>query len=282
MHVGLTIVLLALGLACAPLSAVCLAHGSWQIWHPRRALALWLALGAFGLAAATGAVLLAASQSIIRSPGESIVHALVLTLLAWMGLGALGIAASFAISGGADDAEEGEADQVADRRGHAARALLSHRTDSWYDGAVLVVEVDDAALVACAVGGAEPTVFVARRVRRALRPLHLEAIVAHERAHLSGRHGAVRRLGAWHAACLPKRSALRRCLVTRVRLLTELAADDGAAARVGAPHLRAALVAVHTLAPSSELVVRARRLDAIASRGGEVAPAGVTRSLDTL
>lgn len=282
MHLALTITLLVLGLACAPLSAVILARGSWQIWHPRRALALWLALGALGLAAATAAVLLAAGLSIIRSPGESVGHALVFTLLAWMGLGTLGIAASFAVSADADDLEEGERDQVADSRGRAAQVLLSRRTDSWYDGPVLVVEVDDPALVACAVGGGEPTIFVARRVRRALRPAHLAAIIAHERAHLSGRHGAMRRLGAWHASCLPKRSALRRHVVARVCLLTELAADDVAAARVGAPHLQAALAAAHALVSSSELVVRARRLDAMASGEPGVVTAGTTRSLDIL
>ena len=130
-------------------------------------------------------------------------------------------------------------------------------------GTITVVEIEDPRYVAVAIPGTPSTIFVSRAVQHALPPSYLSAVLAHEAAHLRQHHTLLRRLGAWHTACLPKRSGLRRELASRITLLTELAADDAAASKVGPAHLRAALAALNRLTPSRELGVRAARVSAL-------------------
>src|SRR5699024_5691400 len=149
------------------------------------------------------------------------------TLFAWAGLGGLGIAGSLAVQGRGDLGDENGEQPT------AAELLSRRRTDSWRMGTVTLVEIDDPPLVAAAPPPPAAPALVTRGVRRAMHASQLEAVLAHEAAHLHQRHAAVRYLGAWHSACLPKRSRLRRRLASRVMLLTELAADDHASAVVG-------------------------------------------------
>src|SRR5699024_1412454 len=107
------------------------------------------------------------------------------------------------------------------------------------------------------------TIFVSRDERRALPASQLEAVLAHEAAHLHQRHAAVRYLGARHSACLPKRSRLRRRPAPRVLLPPELAGHDHASAAVGPAPLHGALCALRTFSSSRELGVRAARVRAL-------------------
>lgn len=253
------VALLLLGLVVGPSSARLLTRGRWQIAHPGRALLVWMLLGAAGLVVTVASVLVAAVLSLSAGSVDGPVESLALTLIAWAGLGGLGVAGSLAQLGRGDLGDED------DGQPRVAELLSRRRTDSWQMGAVTVVEVDDPRVVAVAVPGGTPTIFVSRAIRHALPASHLSAVLAHEAAHLSRHHALVRGLGAWHAACLPKRSRLRRELATRITLLTELAADDVAASRVGPAHLEEALIALHELAPSRELGVRAARVRALHS-----------------
>ena len=255
--------LLTAGVAAGPSSALLLARGRWQIIHPRRALTLWGLLGALGVLCATASVLLAAALSLSAGSAGAADQAaapgwtLALTLFAWAGLGGLGIAGSLAVQGRGD---------LGDENGEwptAAELLSRRRTDSWRMGTITVVEIDDPRLVAASAPDPASTIFVSRGVRRALPASQLEAVLAHEAAHLHQRHAAVRYLGAWHSACLPKRSRLRRRLASRVMLLTELAADDHASAVVGPGPLHGALCALRRFSSSRELGVRAARVRAL-------------------
>lgn len=282
------LLVLAGAMLCAPASVLPLVAGRWQVWHPRLALGLWLGVGAAGLALAVGSVLAAGLLVAFAGPTEAAsvsasARALALALLAWIGLGGAGVLAAMALGGegrGASDegtAADADADAAAedallDAEGAGAARPLAHRSPATvrmaFDaetGAVLY-EVDDPRLIAHAIGWRHPEITVSRQAREALTAAELHGVLAHEVAHLRGRHAEMRRLCAWHAACLPRRSALRRLLVGRVHLLTELAADDAAARAVGEGRLLAGLRASHALVASPALLVRAERL---AARGAE-------------
>lgn len=269
------------GVLLGGLSACALTRGTWQMWHPHRALLLWAALGAVGLVCAAVSVVVAAVVSTSTLPGSSAAEALVVTLVAWAGLGGFGVVASLALQDGGDDPDAAAEDSLlGPRRVPDLRA--ARRIVAWLPGDIPVVEVDDPSFIAYAVAGVQPEILVSQRAREQLSPAHLDGIIAHERAHLTGRHPLLRRLGRWHAACLPKRSRLRRELFSRTRLLTELAADDTAVTEAGEHHVLAGLHAANALWPSAELTVRAARLNAHGESGGPgpspAARTGWTRS----
>lgn len=280
------LLVLTAALLCAPASVLPLVAGRWQVWHPRLALGLWLGVGAAGLALAAGSVLAAGLLVAFAGPTgagsiSASARALALALLAWIGLGGAGVLAAMALGGQgrgasdegtAADADAAAEDALLDAEGAGAARPLAHRSPATvrmaFDaetGAVLY-EVDDPRLIAHAIGGRHPEITVSRQARETLTAGELRGVLAHEVAHLRGRHAEMRRLCAWHAACLPRRSALRRLLVGRVHLLTELAADDAAARAVGEGRLLAGLRASHALVASPALLVRAERL---AARGAE-------------
>ena len=249
--------LLLTGLATGLLAAWIPTRGHWQIVHPRRALLLWAVAGILGLLLTATSVLYAAVHSLHVHPAGAVAESMTLTLVAWMGLGGLGVAGSLALLGRGDlGDEDGE-------RPGIAELLSRRRTTSWQSGRITIVQIDDPRLIAVASASSSPTIFVSSTARNTLAPSHLAAIIAHEAAHLHQRHALARHLGAWRCACLPKRSRLRRDLTNRILLLTELAADDSAASRVGPAHLLDALSSLHALAPSRELAVRAARVRSV-------------------
>ncbi|MCG7310919.1 M48 family metalloprotease [Brachybacterium sp. ACRRE] len=280
------LLVLAGALLCAPASVLPLVAGRWQVWHPRLALGLWLGIGAAGLALAAASVLTAGLLVAFSGPTGAVsisasARALALALLAWLGLGGAGVLAAMALGGpgrgapadgSAADPDAAAEDALLDAEGPSTARPVARRSPATvrmaFDaetGAVLY-EVDDPRLIAHAIGGRHPEITVSRQAREALTAAELRGVLAHEAAHLRGRHAEMRRLCAWHAACLPRRSALRRLLVGRVHLLTELAADDAAARAVGEGRLLAGLRACHALVASPALLVRAERL---AARGAE-------------
>src|ERR1700730_7402423 len=111
-------------------------------------------------------------------------------------------------------------------------------------GAVLVEHAQPAAYC---VAGRDPTVILTTGAVQALDPGQLDAVLAHERAHLAGRHHqllAVARIGRQVLPFLP----LMRDAEQQVARLVELHADD-AATRARDPRLLAtALVVLATAA----------------------------------
>jgi Zn-dependent protease with chaperone function len=122
-------------------------------------------------------------------------------------------------------------------------------------GAVLVEHSQPAAYC---VAGRQPTVILTTAAVQALDPGQLDAVLAHERAHLAGRHHrllALARIGRQVLPFLP----LMRDAEPQVARLVELHADD-AATRAHDPRLLAtALVVLATAAGPAAPAVASRR-----------------------
>jgi Zn-dependent protease with chaperone function len=128
-------------------------------------------------------------------------------------------------------------------RQHAETARLVGRREPSL-GAVLV---DCAQPAAYCVAGPHPTVILTTGALQVLQPDQLDAVLAHERAHLAYRHHhllAIARIGSQILPFIP----LMRDAATQITRLVEMHADDAATgARDGAP-LASALVVLATVA----------------------------------
>ena len=129
----------------------------------------------------------------------------------------------------------------ASRHAQTAR-LVGHREPAL--GAVLVEHPEPAAYC---VAGRYPTVILSTGALRALDPAQLDAVLAHERAHLAGHHHhllAMARIGRQVLPFMP----LMRDTDTQVTRLVELHADDAATRSHDPGRLAAALVILATAA----------------------------------
>jgi bla regulator protein blaR1 len=125
-------------------------------------------------------------------------------------------------------------------------------------GAVLVEHAQPA--VYC-VAGRQPTVILTTGAVQALDPSQLDAVLAHERAHLTGRHHrllAMARIGREVLPFLP----LMRDAEEQVARLVELHADD-AAARGRDPRLLATALVLLAAAPSPASALAAGATDSV-------------------
>ena len=122
---------------------------------------------------------------------------------------------------------------------HAEAARLVGRCEP-IPGAVLV---DHAQPAAYCVAGPQPTVIVTTGALQALDPGQLEAVLAHERAHLAYHHHrlvAMARIGSRVLPFVP----LTRDMATQVERLIEMHADDAATGARDGEVLATALVAL--------------------------------------
>ncbi|OQO90307.1 hypothetical protein B1813_17965 [Saccharomonospora piscinae] len=127
------------------------------------------------------------------------------------------------------------------------------------EGRVLWLESPDP--VAYSVGGRAGTVVATRGVAR-LNPHERDAVLAHEQAHLRGRHHLLVLAADIAATALPFVPLFRQA-PSAVRVLVELAADAAAARRHGPEPVRAALLAVVTgQAPDTALAMSRDAVDA--------------------
>ncbi len=109
-------------------------------------------------------------------------------------------------------------------------------------GAVLVEYSEP---VAYCVGGRRPMVVLSTGALSALEPAELEAVLAHERAHLSGRHHLFRALARIGRLVLPF-LPLMRDADAQVARLVEMHADDAAARASDPRSVATALVVLAT------------------------------------
>jgi uncharacterized membrane protein/Zn-dependent protease with chaperone function len=125
--------------------------------------------------------------------------------------------------------------------------LVGHRT-----GEADVVMVEATKPAAYCVAGRPPAIVVTSAARAALDDRQLAAVLAHERAHLDGRHamivGALRALGAM----FPRISLITEGEQQVSRLL-EMCADDVAARRHSSQDLLSGLIMLCTAAPAEAL-----------------------------
>ena len=130
---------------------------------------------------------------------------------------------------------------------------------------VVVIEAPEAA--AYCVAGRPPAIVVTSAALAALNSAQLAAVVAHERAHLDGRHAYVVAAVRGLAAALP-RVTLFANAASAISALLEMCADDAAARRYGRQPLLAGLMALSGVtspapslaAASVAVLARAKRL----------------------
>jgi Zn-dependent protease with chaperone function len=128
-------------------------------------------------------------------------------------------------------------------RRHALRHAEAARLVGRREPALGAVLVDHAQPAAYCVAGPQPTVIVTTGALRALDPGQLDAVLAHERAHLAYRHHrllAIARIGCQVLPFVP----LTRDMAARVARLIEMHADDAATGARDGEVLATALVAL--------------------------------------
>ncbi|MCX8565163.1 M56 family metallopeptidase [Mycolicibacterium mucogenicum] len=129
-------------------------------------------------------------------------------------------------------------------RRHAASARIIGRRVTGVDGLV----IDAPQKLAYCVSGRPGTVVITSAAVAALESPDLDAVLAHERAHLVGRHHLLLAATRALATSLP-RVRLFSVAHTEVSRLLEMCADDAAARRHGATALLSAIMALSGLDP---------------------------------
>ncbi len=219
--------LLVLGLILAEPASRALARAAWPHRMPATALLVWQCMSLVA-----GLAFLGAGAALAL--GAPVVVAVTLwTLTGMLALRLLGVLTVTGIR------------TLVTRRKH--RQLLDLIATPWPDRPGAAV-LDHPTPVAYCLPGLRSRLVISRGVLDVLNPSELDAVLAHERAHLCERHDlVVLPFVAWGATLpVPIRSWLPGILRSQraVAELIEMRADDIAARQCGAEHLAAALQAV--------------------------------------
>lgn len=240
------------GAACLVLLAPhVLSLGSWHVHHPRTALALWF--GAFfgGCLLAVGAVGLLVAEAASASDLDPAAGATAVTVAAWLGLGLVGVLLGLLSVAGPP---------TADSQRRAVRALGAPTLSRERRPGFTLVRLRSGEPLACAVAGRSAEILLSSTLEKALTPAQLQAVLAHEYAHLRYRHGWAVRIAQVNARCLPRHLAAGSGLRRATLRLVELIADDAAARQAGAANLANALARMAHLTGDASLDLRAERL----------------------
>jgi len=247
----LTVALLAVSAALIFVTPRLLRVRPWAVRHPRLSLFLWFALFCAGCLSAVGSVVSAVVGGLEVGHATDAVTAVVLTVTAWLGLGAVGCTLALLINSG---------EPIMDAARVQRRDVVPHGSHLDERPSLTLARIPSDDVVACSLPGREPTIIIPTRLESELTPAQLQAVIAHEFAHLEGRHHLLKRIAAVNAACLPRRLRVGREFLRAVTLLLELAADDAAARQAGAVHLANALARIGELVGDPTMVMRAERL----------------------
>lgn len=248
---GVTAVLVLVALVMLLVAPSVLSLGAWRVRLPRTALALWFGAFLTGCACAAASVGTAVVGATARPDGPAHTGVLV-TLAAWLGLGLLGgVLALVSVS----------AEPFAGLERRVARALSGPAATRQRRPGFTLVRFPADRPVACAVPGRHPEILVSSALEGLLSPPQLQAVLAHERAHLRQRHAWAVRVAEVNALCLPRGLRAGDDLRRETRFLVELAADDAAARDAGPAHLANALVRLGEATGDVGMVLRARRLE---------------------
>lgn len=252
------------GLALLLAGPVPVLLGRWTALRrtPRAAMTLWQAVALAAVLAALGSGVSLVTL-VVLGDGEP----------AWWGwllaavsaLVTLVVLARLLLSGH----REGTGLRAARRRHRALVDVLAERR-----GGVAVID-GEVPVAYCVPGLGSSRVVVSAAAMERLAPEELEAVLAHERAHLRARHDLVlEAFGVLHRAF--PRYVSSAAALREVRLLVEVLADAAAVRRVGrVPLLRAlqqlagAARPVATLGADGQLVDRAELLAGPASSVGD-------------
>jgi Zn-dependent protease with chaperone function len=252
--VTVALVLLAYAACAGTVGARVLARARWTARAPLLGILTWLAAGwsavaALGLAGVT----LAVHSTVLGGDLSQVIGACVRRLRAL-----------YAAPGGATVAELGlilagavlaravltAAGQLRAAGRQAARHAHTARLAGRLEPALGAVVLEHPQPAAYCVAGRCSTVVVTTGALAALAPGQLDAVLAHERAHLAGRHHALKaaaRIGRQVLPFLP----LLRDAEAQVARLAELHADDAATRTADPRELATALVVLATPAQST-------------------------------
>jgi Zn-dependent protease with chaperone function len=137
----------------------------------------------------------------------------------------------------------------AQTQSHARTALLVGRTLAGPGGAgARTVVLDDPRPAAYCAAGRPAAIVVTSGALAVLDPPQLRAVLAHERAHLAGRHHALATVVRGLAAAFPGVPLFTQG-AAEVARLAEMSADDAAARSAGRRTVAAALLALATGSP---------------------------------
>lgn len=234
----------------ALLAPLLLTVGRWQLLHPRSALISWFGAFFLGMGMLLVGFGVTVSGAIAASESMSAREALVLTAAGWLGLGVFGgVTAHVSMS-----AEPLIALHRATVATTAPVPLSRERRRGF-----TIVRFDSDEATAYAMPGRRPEIFVSSAMEELLSPAQLDAVLAHEYAHIRQRHGWAMRIAQVNTLCL-SRVRPGNALERATRLLVELAADDAAGRQAGAANLANALTLIADGTGDSSLHLRAMRL----------------------
>ncbi|HEY6934762.1 MAG TPA: M56 family metallopeptidase [Marmoricola sp.] len=236
-----TLVLACLALVLAGPVPGALLRAPWLRRTPRAAMCLWQAVALAGVLAALGAGLsLAGAQLRSGAPSPVTAFSAGLTLL---------VLARLLLSGH----RVGTALRARRRRQRTLVDLLGRRRS--LAGGDVAVLADRQPLAYCLPGPRRARVVLTDGACARLTAAELDAVVAHERAHLRARHDLVVEAFTVLHQAFPRLGSGTGALA-EARLLVEVLADRAAARVVGALELARALVAVGD-APAPEAALGA-------------------------
>ncbi len=238
--------------ALAFVAPIVLTKGHWHVRRPRLALTLWFGAFFTGLGLTLLGLILSATTAVATPKAETGLESLTLSMLAWVGLLALGAVTALIYTANEPLVE-------------IQKSTVSHLESASYqrihhrDYELILFHA--AELLACAVPLKHATVFISSGLREALTDTELDAVIAHEHAHLTQRHGLALRIAHVNSVAL---GALRagRELRRASLLLVELAADDASAKATSPTALAGALTTMGTQLGDAGMLARAQRLTA--------------------
>ena len=245
-------VLLALGIAllCIGAAPSLLTLSPWQIRHPGIALTLWFTAFLLGALALLLATVFAVSAGLASEHSDGHWQSIADTVAAWLSLAVLGGFLGLILT-----VNEPLIEQQRRTRSQLNPLIVSEDKRS---GLSLVTFASDEEL-AVAFAGRPKRIFLATTLWKVLNHEQLQAVIAHEYAHLQLRHNWLMRISEVNARLLPRLKAgqqLRRATL----LLIELVADNRAAKQVGPAALANALTRLARQSNDPSLELRAERL----------------------
>lgn len=234
--------------AALMLGAPLLARARWPERSPRLAIAAWQSVTASALLAVIlGGLVLAVPTAGISGGLGALLRACAMALQVQYfspGGAALSVTGLVLAAGVASRCLYTTASSVAhatlQRRTHRDALALIGRPAPAKPG---VIVIDDDALTAYCLPGRGARVVLTSSAVAALDPAELDAVLAHERAHIQGRHHWVL-AGAEGAARAFPRVALFRVAQQQVARLVEMLADDRACREHDRLDIAAALIAL--------------------------------------
>lgn len=242
---------LAFALVCILAVPPLLSRATWTVHRPKLALSMWFATFFTGCALVLNALFALILPSLDTANMSTVTESLILTGAAWGALAIVG--GAIAIVAQIDEPLQRAQDRERIALARTALELEERR------GLTLARIASDSPF-ACAVPGRGAQIMYSTALEALLSPAELQAVVAHEYAHLRGSHPRLMRIASVSARLLPNWLPAGREFKRATALLIELIADDTAGKQAGAANLANALVKMGNATGDASLEARAMRL----------------------